>query len=82
MLQAKEILVYQDDYYIIVRAFQNFEGFPIQEAKNFYHCDRALKVADMIYLCRKIESVDIIEEINHEHEQIQLVETEQEEATT
>jgi hypothetical protein len=79
MLQAKEILVFQDDYYVIVRSFNNFENFPIKEAKDFYHCDKALKVNDMIYFCRKMEVVDIIEEKNNEDGQIQLVEEIQEE---
>jgi len=50
-----------------------------KEAKDFYHCDKALKVNDMIYFCRKMEVVDIIEEKNNEDGQIQLVEEIQEE---
>lgn len=80
MFIGKEIISYNNNLYELVRTFKDKEGFPVNEAKEYYNCDTTLKKDGVLYFCRLIEDAQIISEIKDEP--IQLVEKEQEESTT
>jgi hypothetical protein len=77
MILGTEVISFSDNLFQVVRTFRSSENFPIDEVKEFYGCDTVLKRDERLYICRKIEEAQVIED-----ESIQLVEEKQEESTT
>jgi hypothetical protein len=77
MILGTEVISFSDNLFQVVRTFRSSESFPIDEVKEYYNCDTVLKREERLYICRKIEEAQVIED-----ESIQLVEEEQKESTT
>jgi hypothetical protein len=80
MFIGTQVIAFNDNLYQLVKVFREKEGFPINEAKDYYDCDTVLRKEGMLYFCRLIQEAQIIEEI--QDGTIQLVAKAQEESTT
>ncbi len=78
MFTGKQIIQFNDNLYLLERIFRDKEGFPVEEFKEYYDCDTALRKEGKLYFCKLIEEAQVIENDG----EIQLVEKEQEESTT
>lgn len=61
---------FQDHLFKVLRVFDDSPDFPVEQTQNrLLVCDKVLRKQGKLYFCRSIQDVDI------EHESLQLVET-------
>ena len=58
----KQVIQFDDHYYIVHRTFKDHPDFPTTEAKEYYNCDTILKKEGILYVCRQVQEAQVIEE--------------------
>jgi len=62
MLLESPFIKFQDELYFAFQKFQNPDEITLEKIKNEFIFDRILRKNNFIYLCNKIEEVEIISE--------------------
>lgn len=55
---CKQVINYNDEYYVVIRAFKESDKFDVEILKKYFHADTVLKKEGILYFTNKIETLE------------------------